>query len=427
MAILALGISYRRARVELLERLAFTGEDYAKAYRRAADDEAIEEAVILSTCNRVEVYASVPAYHAGFRSLKRLLCESRDVDVDELADPLYSHWEDAAAEHLFSVASGLDSMVLGEPQIHSQVREAHRRGEAEGAAGSQLAALFHAAARTGRRVRSETAVGTAPDAFVRAGVDLAARVLGGLGGRIAVVVGAGQMSALALKHLRARGVGTIRVLNRSLDRARSLAERSGAEHGDLDALPHALREADLVVSATGAAGLVITRETVGVAAADRRWPLFLLDLAVPRDVDPAAGEIRGVRVVDIDGLKGAFADLEAETADDVERARAIVAEEVRRFTIRRTSERLAPLLHALRGRGDAVVDREFERFRSDLAGLTPDERAAVEALARGIVAKLLHDPMVRLKELATPGSEGTYARLLADLFGIDPGSEPRRA
>jgi glutamyl-tRNA reductase len=226
MAILALGISHRRATVGLLERLAFADEDLVKAYRRTGDDAAIDEAVIVSTCNRVEIYGSVPSYHAGFQALKRVLCESRGVAPEDLAEPLYSHYESDAAEHLFTVASGLDSMVLGEPQILSQVRDALRRADGEGASGPSLVATFNAAVNTGRRVRSETGVGAAPDVFVAAGAELGAEALGGLEGRHAVVIGAGHMSALAAKHLRQRGVATVRVLNRSLERARALAERT---------------------------------------------------------------------------------------------------------------------------------------------------------------------------------------------------------
>jgi glutamyl-tRNA reductase len=382
MPILALGVSHRRATVELLERLAFAEEDLVKAYARAGDDPAIEEAVILSTCNRVEVYGRVPTYHAGFTALKRLLCEARDVDPDEIAEPLYSHYELDAAEHAFSVAAGLDSMVLGEPQIHSQVREALKRSETESAAGRELIALFHAASRTGRRVRGETAVGAAPDAFVAAGADLAEEALGSLRGRHAVVVGAGQMSALAVKHLRHRDVATVRVLNRSLERARALAERTGAEHGDLEELEASLDRADLLVSATGASGVIVRASSL----TGRSRPLFVLDLAVPRDVEPSAAELPNVTLVDIEGLRGTLAVRAAEPAADIDRAHEIVAEEVERFARRRRSERLAPLILALRERGDAVVASELERFRSDLATLTPDERAAVEALARGIVA-----------------------------------------
>jgi glutamyl-tRNA reductase len=398
MPILALGVSHRRATVELLERLAFADDDLTKAYRRALDDPAIEEAVVLSTCNRVEVYGTVPNYHAGFQALKRLLCESRGVAESEIAEPLYSHYELEAVEHAFSVASGLDSMVLGEPQILSQVRAALKRAEAEGAARSSMTGLFHAAARTGRRVRTETGVGAAPDAFVAAGADLATETLGSLEGTSAIVVGAGQMSALAVKHLRARGVATITIVNRSVERARALAERTSSDHAGLHALPERLAHADLVVSATGAAGVVVP------ASAFERVtrPLFALDLAVPRDIESSAASLPNVTLV------------------DVERAHEIVADEVHRFTLRRRSERLAPLIHALRQRGDDVIAAELERFRSDLSSLTQDEREAVEALARGIVAKLLHEPIVRLKELSGPGAQDAHAKLLAELFAIDP-------
>jgi len=422
MAILALGVSHRRATVELLERLAFTDDDLVKAYRRAADDPAIEGCVVLSTCNRVEIYGRVPNYHAGFQALKQVLCESREISPDEIAEPLYSHYEVEAAEHLFAVAGGLDSMVLGERQILSQVREALKRAEAESAATNALTGLFHAAARTGRRVRTETGVGAAPDAFVAAGADLAEETLGGLEGRRAVVVGAGQMSALAVKHLRARGVATIRILNRSLERARALAERTSSEPGDLDELPEALADADLLISATGAAGVVVP------ASAFERVsrPMFALDLAVPRDVESTARDLEQVTLVDIEGLRDTLAVRGAEAAADIERAHAIVAEEVERFSLRRRSERLAPLIHALRERGDAVVTAELERFRGDLTSLTPDEREAVEALARGIVAKLLHEPIVRMKERSTPGSGDLHAKFLAELFGIDadPDTDP---
>jgi len=422
MPILALGVSHRRATVELLERLAFGDDDLVKAYRRALDDDAVGEAVILSTCNRVEVYASVPAYHAGFLALKRFLCESRGVSPDLLADPLYSHYEDGAAQHLFAVAAGLDSMVLGEPQILSQVREAHRRARAEEAAGPALTGLFHSAARAGRRVRAETGVGAAPNAFVEAGTRLAEETVGTLAGKRAVVIGAGQMSALAVKHLRSREAGPVRVLNRSPERARVLAERTEAEHGDLSGLAEALARADLVISATGAWGVVVHETTVRNAMRGRDRPLFILDLAVPRDVEPSVGSIGGVRLVNIEGLRDVLAAA-GETSEDIAQGNRIVDDEVRRFSIRRRSEHLAPLIRALRERGDAVLAAELSRFRSELAALTPDEREAVEALARGIVSKLLHDPIVRLKERSGPGAGDAYAKALADLFGIEPRSE----
>jgi len=420
MAILTLGISFRRAPIELLERLAFTDDDLAKAYRLALDLDGIDEAVILSTCNRVEVTASVPSYHAGFLALKRLLTETRGVSAEDLAEPLYSHWEQDAADHLFAVAAGLDSMVLGETQIYAQVREALRRAQAEEVAGSALTGLFHAAARAGRRVRQETSLGAAPDAFVALGADLADDALGGLAGRDVVVVGAGQMAALAVKHLRQRGVGPVRILNRSLEHARALADRTNATHGDLDALPDALGHADLVVSATGAAGIVVRRGAVAHAVAERGGhPLVLLDLAVPRDVEPEVAYLDDVRVIDIVSLRERLAAHDPATAGDIARAHELVAEEVHRYTVRRRAGDLAPLIRALRARGEDVMLAELERQSSHLSDLTPDERAAVEHIARGIVAKLLHEPIVELKERSEPGTDGLHARVLAELFGID--------
>ena len=417
MALLTLGISFRRAPVELLEQLSFTDDDLAKAYRLILDQDGVQEAVILSTCNRVEVTADVASYHGGFLALKRLLAEGHGVDPEVLAEPLYSHYEQDAADHLFAVAAGLDSMVLGETQIHAQVREALRRASREEAAGRRLTALFHAASRAGRRVRAETGLGAAPDAFVALGADLAAETLGGLEGRDVVIVGAGQMAALAVKHVRRRGVGAVRILNRSLERARSLAARTNAAHGDLHALPEALAGADLVVSATGASGVVI-----GPGDVDAREgrPLVLVDLAVPRDVDPAVGDLVDVTLFDITSLRRQLSEHDEETGGEIARAHEIVAEEVRRFVIRGRSDALAPIITALRARGDDVLRSELARYASRLDELTPDERAAVEQLARGIVAKLLHDPIVALKERSEPGTEGAHARLLADLLGIEP-------
>jgi glutamyl-tRNA reductase len=417
MPVLALGISFRRAPIDLLERLAFGDDDLVKAYRRVEDDDGVEGAVILSTCNRVEVYGTVASYHAGFLALKRLLCETRGVADGELSEPLYAHWERDAAEHLFAVAGGLDSMVLGETQIQAQVREALRSASREGAADANLTGLFHAAARAGRRIRQETSIGAAPDAFVRLAVDRAEAELGDLRDRRAVVVGAGTMAALTVRHLRERGNGAVLILNRSLAHARALAERTSADHGDLAAFPEALADADLVVSATGATGTVIPADVVRTARDGREAPLVLIDLAVPRDVEPEAGEMDGVTLIDVEALRA-----RAPEGDDttVAHARAIVEEEVRRFVVRRRGDELAPLIRAIRRRGDDVLRGELDRFASRLASLTPDERDAVEGLATAIVAKLLHDPIVALKERSEPGSGRAHARLLAELLGLDP-------
>jgi glutamyl-tRNA reductase len=418
VGILGLGVSFRRAPVELLELLAFDDADLTKAYHHAGDLEGVDEVVILSTCNRVEVYGSVASYHTGFLALKRMLLETRHVEPDAIADPLYAHWDRDAADHLFSVSSGLDSMVLGETQIQSQVRDAFRTAEVEGAAGPALASVFHAATRAGRRVRNETALGAAPDAYVRIGADLADDALGGLAGCATVVIGAGTMAGLAIHHLRGRDAGPIRILNRSPERGQALAGRTGVEHGGLEGVPNALLEADLIVSATGAAGHVIGRDALRRAAAGRAGrPLVVLDLAVPRDVEPGA-DVDGVEVFDVLALRERIGDRSPETAEEVARAKELVADEVRRWEIRRRGDELAPLIRALRDRGDAVVRAELDRWAAQLATLEPREREAVEAIARGVAAKLLHEPIVGLKEHGDP--DRSHAKLLAELFGLDP-------
>ena len=412
MPVLALGVSYRRASVDLLERLAFAREDLPKAYHHLLGAEPVRGAVILSTCNRVEVVADVDAYHTGLQALGAFLAESRDVEPADLAALLAAHYEDQAAGHLFSVAAGLDSMVRGESQILSQVRQAYLAAEAEDAPGPVLTALFRRAIRAGRRARSETAIGAGPSAFVEAGAALGERAVGGFSGRAALVVGAGKMSELALRHLVARGVERATVLSRSADRAARLARAAGAvSSGGLSQIPEFLHGADVVISATGAAGTVIDAETVARALTRRpERPLFLLDLAVPRDVDPKAAELPGVVLANIDHLKDVVPG--ADEAE-VRAAERIVEEEVARFVSWRRSARMAPVIEELYGRAERIRRAELERLRSRLAGLSEEERQAVDAATRAIVAKLLHQPVVRTK--------GGYesARLLARLFGLE--------
>jgi glutamyl-tRNA reductase len=413
--ILALGVSYRRASVELLERLAFGKDDLPKAYHHLTGQESVGGAVILSTCNRAEVFAEVDAYHSGFQALKSFLSDSREVPPADFAEPLYSHYEEQAVEHLFSVAAGLDSMVLGEPQILSQVRQAYVAAEQEAATGSVLRALFRRAIRVGRRARAETAIGASPAAFVEAGATLAEEALGGLSGRHLLVVGAGQMSELAVRRLRDRGIEEVRVLARRPERAEALARRTGVagRYGPLTRMREALVSADVVVSATGAAGVVIDLESLEHAVAGRGGrPLFLLDLAVPRDVDAHAAELPGVRLANIDHLKAVVH--RSREDDEIDRVQAIVAEEVARFGAWRRAAELGPLIQQLYERAERIREAEVERLRR----LSARDREAVDAATRAIVAKLLHRPVVRAKELHDAGD--LRARLLAELFDLKP-------
>lgn len=415
MPVLALGVSYRRAPVELLERLTISDDDLAKAYRRLSDLESVHESVLLSTCNRVEVYAEVEAYHPGFQELKRFLADATDVPIEELAEPLYSHYEDQAAEHLFSVASGLDSMVLGEPQVHAQVRSAFRRAEEEGAIATELKTLFSRAVRAGRRVRGETSIGASPSAFVDAGLDLAEQHLGGLDGRTAVVVGSGEMGSLAVSALARRGAAPLVVVGRRRERAERVAELGGGTAATMDELDEAMSAADLIFSSTGATGVVI--EAAMLSGSGRQ--VFVLDLAVPRDVDPSAASIPGVRLADIDDLAPLVAGRRGGESEEITAAQGIVEDEVRRFTAERRARRLAPLIRALHAMGEEVRADELKRLGPRLAALSQRDRETVEALTQRIVARMLHEPTVRLKDLAGRRAADGPARALAELFGLD--------
>jgi len=414
MHVLSTGVSYRRAPVELLERLAFPGDELGKAYHHLTSIEGVRGGVILSTCNRVEVVAEVDSYHEGAQALRGFLADAREVPAEELSEPLASRYEEDAVRHLFGVASGIDSMVIGEPQILSQVRSAYRRSEEEGALTPLLSALVRRAVRTGRRARAETAIGANPAAMVEAGADLAAKALGTLEGRSLLVVGAGTMAELAVKSFGSRGVGEVVVLNRSPSRAERLAVRHGAAAGSLTDLGRALAGADLAVTVTGATGLVVEPDIVRDAMRGREAPLFVLDLAVPRDVHPGAAAIDGVTLVDIDDLR---AVVNGANDDEVARVAAIVDEEVARFAQWRRAARLAPLIQGLYDRADRIRRAELDRVQARLASLSDDERAAVEAATEAIVKKLMHGPVIRAKALAEDDAE---VRLLARLFGFDP-------
>ena len=375
---------------------------------------------MLSTCNRVEVYGEVASYHAGFLALKRLLVETRGIAAEELAEPLYAHWEVDAADHLFAVSSGLDSMVLGETQIATP----SARGAPTGPGRGRVVAVTDRPVPRRGSSRSPGPPGDVarrrarcvrrPRRRPRRGCGRRARRSRCRGRRRRHDGGARGQAPAPTR----RGAGGI--LNRSLEHARSLAERTSAEHGPLDALPAApgVPTSRGERHRGGGHGHPALRGRRGDGGRPDH-PLVLLDLAVPRDIDPETAYVEGARVIDIVSLRERLAEHDAETTDDIARAHEIVGEEVRRYVVRRRGDELAPLIRAVRRRGDAVVAGELDRFASRLAELTPDERAAVEAIARGIAAKLLHDPIVALKERSEPGTDGVHARVLADLLGVE--------
>ncbi|TMK22126.1 MAG: glutamyl-tRNA reductase [Actinobacteria bacterium] len=421
MSVLVVGLTHRKAPVELLERLAFDTLALPKALHQLTSGEHVREGAILSTCNRVEVYVLVTGYHAGLAELRRFLSEFHHVPSDEFGELLESRYEEDAVGHLFSVAAGIESMVVGEPQILAQVREAFRIAGDEGAAGPVLSALFRNAIRVGRRARAETAIGKTVKTFAGAGADLARAALGSLDGATVLVVGAGKMSDIAARRLVREGA-TVLVANRTPARARALAERIGGKDLPMTSLAEGLAAADLVLSSTGAPEPVITRDMVADAVAARgSRPLVLLDLAVPRDVDPEVSSLDGVVLRDLDDLREGLKP-GPEQLFEGERVREIVADEIPKFTRWQRAHHLAPLLEALQTRGEDARVRELRRAAARLEGLTQRQREAVEMLTRSIVAKLLHDPVTALKRAAgTTEGEG-LARALRDLFDLLDGT-----
>jgi glutamyl-tRNA reductase len=419
MSVLVVGLSHRSAPVDLLERAALPAEGVTKLLADVLASDHATEAFVLSTCNRVEVYAEVDKFHGGLAQASELLARRAGIDLDELTPHLYVHYEDRAVSHLFSVACGLDSMVVGESQVLGQVRLALRTAQDAGAAGRQLGALAQQALRVGKRARTETGIDRAGRSLVTAGLEVAGQVLGPLDGSEVLVVGAGAMSALAATVVAQGGAARVVVANRTLERAERVAAAVGGEAVPLDLLPGALASADLVVSCTGAVGHVLDTELLRTAVAGRPdRPLVVLDLALPRDVDPAAHDLPGVTVVDLETLAGALAT--SEHAADVEATREIVVEEVAAFLGWQRAVSVAPTVVALRDMADAVVRAELVRLSGRLPELDPHARAEIEQTVTRVVDKLLHAPTVRVKQLAEEPGGQSYADALNKLFGLDP-------
>jgi glutamyl-tRNA reductase len=417
MSLLAVGLSHNSAPVALLERCALDEDTARKLLQDLAGADNVQEALVLSTCNRVEVHADVAKFHGGLQEISELLARAAGVALDELTGHLYVHYEDRAVQHLFTVACGLDSMVVGETQILGQLRRAFHTGRQEGTVGRTLDPLAQQALRVGKRVHAETGIDRAGQSLVGVGLRMAAEQLGGLAGRSAVIVGAGSMSALAATSLHRERVADITVVNRTPTNARRLAAAVSGRAAALGELPALLGDADLVVSCTGATGTVIDAAMVADARPHARTAVFL-DIALPRDVDPAVRTVPGCTVVDLEMLAAAIADQPA--GQDVAAARTIVSQEVRSFLSMQRTARVAPTVAALRGKADDVVARELRRLDTRRPDLDPRVRAELEAVVRRVVDKLLHSPTVRVKQLAGSADGDAYATALRELFDLDP-------
>jgi glutamyl-tRNA reductase len=415
MSVLVVGLSHRSAPVSLLEEVS-RGLGSTHEVLGELLGGAVSEAVVLSTCNRVEVYADSEGFHPGVEAVTDLLTRRSDVALEELSKHLYVHWEGQAVHHLFQVASGLDSMVVGESQILGQLRRAY--GSSADTAGRVLHELFQTALRVGKRVHAETGIDAAGQSLVSVGVEQAERAVGPVAGRPVLVVGAGSMGALAGATLRRHGVSDVVVANRTPENARRLATSLEGRGVGLEALVEEIAGVDVVVTSTGAIGHVVERDVIVQAMARRPdRPLAVVDLALPRDVDPAVRTVPGVTLVDLETLQTALSGSEAHAG--VEAARAIVAEEVGGFLTWQKASRVAPTVVALRSRADEVVDAELARLSGRLPELDQSVRAEVEQSVRRVVQTLLHTPTVRVKELVDAPAGLSYADALRELFGLD--------
>jgi glutamyl-tRNA reductase len=420
MPVFVAGLNHRSAPLDLLERLAIDPERRPKALALLLEREHVKEGVILSTCNRVEVYAAIERFHDGGDAVRGFLTEFHGTRSHELSDYLYAHYEDRAVNHLFAVTAGIDSMVVGEVQILGQVREAFQAAQAERTVGPVLHALFTQALRVGRRARHETAIGQGLASTLSASLQVAEGQLGTLAGRSVLIVGAGKMAKLASRTVREAGVSELVIANRTAEHGATLAAELGGRSVPLEAIDQELATADLVVASTAAVNPTVTLQAVrrGLDWRGGR-PLVMLDLGVPRDVEPEVRQLPGVVLADLDALRAVLETEDEGPRREVERVRVLIGEETAGFMSGQRSAKLAPTIRALRARAEGVRQYELARASTRLAGLDAVQRAAVDAVTRGLVNKLLHDPIVRGKALAAGANGEMYAGILRQLYALD--------
>ena len=398
MTLALIGVNHKTAPIDLRERIAISREELPEVTRALAAEPGVSECMIVSTCNRVEILAAVESPTVD---LSGFLQNQFGLDASVLKDHLYEHRDKQAVRHLFRVAASLDSMVVGEPQILGQVKEAFAVARNAGTVGGQLEHLLQSAFAAAKKVRSETEIGSNSVSIASVAVDLARKIFGSLHGRTVFLVGAGKMSELAARHLVQQGAGAILVTNRTLARAHSMADQFNGRVIPFEQLHEVASDADIVITSTGAPHAIFRREH-GVAFLHRRRnrPMFFIDIAVPRDVDPAMNKLEGIFVYDIDDLQSVAASHMAERAREARDAEAMIAGEVERFHQRQRTVNVAPAIVALQRQAEELRQGELRRIQARLGSLTPDQAAAVDALTRGLVNKFLHPPMQALKQAA---------------------------
>lgn len=419
MSIVVIGVNHRTGPLAVLERVTLADHAVAKAVHSLQARDNIAEAVVVSTCNRTEVYAVAERFHGAYADIRDFFCELGDLAPDDLHPHLYSQHDEAAVAHLFEVAAGLDSAVLGEHEILGQVRAAWELAQSEGGARASLNLLFRHAIEVGKRARTETAISRSTASVSHAAVEMATDRLGGLTGRRVLVVGAGDMGEGMAVALAGAGVAEVAVANRTAERAAALADRVCGRVAPFTDLPAAIAEADVVLTSTGSGSIVIDHDMVaGAMSARPARPLLVVDIAVPRDVDGGVASIPGVSLLDLDDLRRWAARGIEQRAAEADKVRAIVAEEVERYVHEATARQAAPLVAQLHERAEAIRAAELARHAGRLGDLSDAQQAAVDAMTRGLVAKLLHGLSVRLKDdVGSPRGERNAAAV-RDLFDL---------
>jgi len=419
MSLVVLGLSHHGAPLSLLESVALDPEARTELEAAVLRSEHVSEAVVVSTCNRTEVYAECLTFHGALADLTAALAQVCSLDRAELQPHLFVHYEDRGIAHVFTVAAGLDSMAVGEAQILGQVRRSLARAQRHGHVGPALNGVLQQALRVAKRVHTETGIDLVSGSLVQAGLTRAEAELGGLGDLSVLVIGAGGMGALAATTVARAGARTVVVANRNHDRARTVAERVGGTARPLADLRDALADADVVISSTGSPGRVVLADDVREALARRAGrPQVYVDLALPHDVDLTVAGLPGATRVGLGELGEDLAD--AGSAPQVADATDLVTGEVAAFLLTRSAEAVAPTVTALRTHAGVLVEEELRRLERRTPGLSDTERTEVRRALERVVDKLLHTPTVRVKELAQEGQGGSYARALSELFDLDP-------
>lgn len=419
-----LSVNHRTAPLEVRERLTIPESRLSEVVRELLAGVA-EEAMVLSTCNRVELLVEARNGHADLRAFLR---EQFRISDSELAQHATEMQGAEAVRHVFRVASSLDSMVVGEPQILGQVKHAYAAARAAGGIQSELEALLAAAFATAKRVRSETMIGSSAVSIASVAVDLAMKIFGSLAGKTVYLVGAGKMSELAARHLLAQGAGAVFVANRTHERARQLAERFGGQALLFEQLYETADRADIVITSTGAPHHIFRREHGELFMARRkRRPMFFIDIAVPRDVDPALNQVEGIFVYDIDDLQGVVAANSADRRREAERAERIVDEELARFAERQQTRKVVPTILSLQEQMEAIRQAEVERARGRLGPLTPEQEQTIEAMTRAIINKVLHMPITTLKSAASQPELATVVDLVRRMFNLQQREKEEQA